>query len=38
MTKFVKEDKNKGVEYLKIALDNGITKAKEELERINNEL
>ena len=34
----VKEDKNKGEEYLKIALDNGITKAKEELERINNEL
>ena len=25
-------------EYLKIAFDNGITKAKEELERINNEL
>ena len=34
----VKEDKNKGVEYLKIALNNGITKAKEELERINHEL
>ena len=34
----VKEDKNKGEEYLKIALDNGITKAKEELERINHEL
>ena len=34
----VKEDKNKGEEYLKIAFDNGITKAKEELERINNEL
>lgn len=33
----VRVDKKKGVKYLKIALDNGIDKAKEELERINYE-
>ena len=31
-------DKEKSIKYLNIALDNGVTKAKEELERIDHEL